>query len=474
MSQRLDRAAARYSAMVAGDSEGRRRAAAIGLLSAALCLAPVVSHAADLPTAAPAPVFPVAVVPNWTGFYIGGHMGLIDSNARYNYSTVFSGQITNHTRIGRINGAAPGAFVGFNYQMGSVVVGVEGDVTFTAGQFNLNGPTVDQLEFSNAVYTASGRLGYLLTPSTLAYGKGGISVISLSGFNNLPPQVFHKTTSGTQIGAGIEQLITDNIAVRVEGDYTSGSNRLVINQGFDQYRPSFLWVTAGLSYKFDPGIKHPVGEPTFDLPNRYITHDPNWTSVWIGGDAGVSGAQLTRYDRVSGNTGNLVGPYNDIRFVGGALAGVDLQLGRHFVVGAAIDAQFLHSTFDDPNGVGLATIYNRVGVIHRISAVTGRLGYLVSPTLLVYGKGGPAQIEFAPEQDYFAAINPATRVQDKDLAAVQGGLGIETLVADHVALRVEGLYTRATRPVVIDGVLPAQNTLQPSTLTGTVGLVVKY
>ncbi len=422
-----------------------------------------------LPGLLPAPQVKVNQdVPDWNGFYIGGHMGLADAFTHYDYSTLFSGALNNHTRIGRINGAAPGGYGGFNYQFGAVVLGVEGDATFSNGMFRLNGPNFDFLQTSNLISTVSGRIGILAMPATMVYTRIGYSRIQLAGVEGFGTY-FHHTLPGTQTGVGIEHLIDDHVALRLEGTYTQSNADLALNQSFDHYRPVFYQVTAGLAFKLDP-LPHSTMMPVINMTNPFITHDPRWTSVYIGGLIGIGAGQVTRYDKTFGQ----MGPYSDIRFAPGVLAGGDVQLFRYFVLGAGIDTVWTASTFDDDVGAGLAPVVHRFAHIDRVSAVTGRAGVLVSPTFLLYGKVGPAQIRFVPEQSYFAAINPSVKTSAHDLEAIQGGFGVETLVADHLALRAEVLYTRANHSVVIDGLQPAQTTLQPSALTGAIGLVVKY
>jgi opacity protein-like surface antigen len=423
--------------------------------------------AADLPYRVAAPLAPAPLAPDWTGFYLGVHAGLIDSYARYDYATVFPGNLTNHTRIGSIGAGAPGLHGGFDYQFGSVVLGIEGDVTFTNGTFNLQGANFDFLRSSGALYTIGGRAGYLVTPDTLLFGKLGFSGIQLSGFDGFG-NTFDRTVTGTQAGLGIEHMLTDKVSLRVDGSYTFGNEDLVLNSGFDHYRPSFLSVTAGLSYKIDPFAAAHATAPTY--PNPLITHPPSWTSFYAGGLIGAGAGQLDRVDSTFGT----IGPNNSLGFAGGALIGADYQINNRFVVGAALDTIFTDSTFDDDVGVGAGPLINRVGRIDRISALTGRLGVLVGPTLMVYGKGGPADIHLIPNQAYFAAINPAVATPARDMAAWQGGFGMETLVADHAALRLETLYTRANHSMTIDGLVPGQTSIRPSALTGTVGLVLKY
>jgi opacity protein-like surface antigen len=415
-----------------------------------------------------APVLTPPTASNWNGFYFGVDMGVGSAFTHYDYANNFVGILDSHTKIGEINGASPGGYTGFNYQVGPLVFGAEADATFTNGMFRLNGPNVDFLQTSNLISTVSGRLGLLVTPDTMVYGRLGASRIQLAGVDSFGTY-FHHTLPGQQTGIGIEHLLADAVALRVEATYTSSDRALSLNNGFDQYRPSFLQVTAGLSYKIDP-LPNVVKAPPIDLKNPFLTHDPSWTSIYFGGLLGMGIGQVTRDDRTFG----LMGPYEDLRMSRGLMAGGDIQLFKYLVLGGAVERDWVKATFDDDVGTFTTPVIHRFAHVDRVSAVTARVGILVSPTTLFYVKGGPARIKFVPEQDYFAATNPAVVTSAHDMDAVQGGLGIETALADHVALRVEALYTRANQLILIDGLQPAQTSLQPSTLTAQVGLVVKY
>ncbi len=65
-----------------------------------------------------APVAPVYAAPfNWTGFYIGAHVGAGWSTEEW---------IANHN----LNGFLGGAQIGYNWQSGWVVFGVEADASW--------------------------------------------------------------------------------------------------------------------------------------------------------------------------------------------------------------------------------------------------------------------------------------------------------------------------------------------------------
>jgi opacity protein-like surface antigen len=112
--------------------------------------------------------------------------------------------------------------------------------------------------------------------------------------------------------------------------------------------------------------------------------------------------------------------------------------------------------------------------IDRVSAVTGRAGVLITPSTLAYFRGGPAWIRFTAEPDYFNAINPASGAGTSTMAATQLGMGVETFLTDHLALRVEGLFTHAHDEIALNGLAPDDTHLRPSIMSGTIGLLAKY
>lgn len=114
----------------------------------------------------PAPVF------SWTGFYIGAHGG-------YGWSN-FSGDdpTTGGTDTAQARGWLGGVTVGYNYQINSFVVGVEGDYSWA----DVNKTDSDPLglgggeaKLKNDFFaTAAVRLGYAVD-RFLLYGKGGVA-----------------------------------------------------------------------------------------------------------------------------------------------------------------------------------------------------------------------------------------------------------------------------------------------------------
>ena len=154
--------------------KGTMRSLLVGLISAtALSSAAFCADIAAKPVykAPPAGVLPVAY--DWTGFYVGGHVGY--GWAEKDWRDAFGLNIAN-----KANGFLGGGQVGFNYQIGQFVLGAEGDFSWTGinggttllgivpppgGSFNTN---------VNWTSTLTGRLGVAFD-RWLVYGKGGVA-----------------------------------------------------------------------------------------------------------------------------------------------------------------------------------------------------------------------------------------------------------------------------------------------------------
>jgi outer membrane immunogenic protein len=193
-----------------------------------------------------------ALVYNWTGFYIGGHIGggftdgtnLIGSDARF---------------LGGVQG-------GFDYQFApNWVLGVEAQYSWLTGSSNngvvfpagtvVTGNT-DQLG------SVTGRVGYTWGPA-LVYAKGGYAWrdnsnigVSFAGV----PQPF--TTDGNRkdgytVGAGLEYMFAPNWSAKAEYQYynfghttfTGGPAEIVGSR----FRDDEHTVKVGVNYRFGWG-----------------------------------------------------------------------------------------------------------------------------------------------------------------------------------------------------------------------------
>src|SRR5687768_7315434 len=97
-----------------------------------MCLA-APSMAADMPLKAP-PATAIAAVYNWTGFYLGGHVGYGWGRSTLNDVDNFCLGISNCPNPPdryNFDGIVGGVQAGYNWQTGNLVFGVEADFSFS-------------------------------------------------------------------------------------------------------------------------------------------------------------------------------------------------------------------------------------------------------------------------------------------------------------------------------------------------------
>ena len=203
------------------------------------------ASAADLPTRKEAPVY-VAPVPvfSWTGFYVGANLGAAFGNGSSSISgsTPFLNTFVNPLGIptggyGSNNSAfIGGGQAGYNYQIGSAVIGAETDLDWTNITHSGTFTTATALPGIGNVSTYVGgrldwlgttrlRVGFLPWDRFLIYGTGGIAygggvVNGAVTGNGGSGAAWLGTNSGARfgwsLGAGGEYAITNNVTFRAE------------------------------------------------------------------------------------------------------------------------------------------------------------------------------------------------------------------------------------------------------------------
>jgi outer membrane immunogenic protein len=285
------------------------------------------AFAADLPTHAPPPVF-LPPPPMWTGFYAGVNAGYEWSAS--NSVDVVSAVAFNNAVLSPLglsyapaaalgatrniplnsNGFIGGGQIGYNYQFATNwVVGIEADIQGIAGGNGtasvftvtprvgfapLTVQTTDTVSKSlNYLGTVRGRFGYLLTPTLLIYGDGGLAYGGINSDTGIFGAEVPNTGSspffglgrasttrvGWTAGGGAEWMFLPNWSAKVEyayydlGSVTYSSAPLTsnllpgqVNAGAVSFintaatRTHFNGniVRAGINYHFNWGAPAPV------------------------------------------------------------------------------------------------------------------------------------------------------------------------------------------------------------------------
>jgi outer membrane immunogenic protein len=227
-------------------------------VAAALCSA-TYAQAADLPhPPPPPPAAPVAYAPpvyNWSGFYIGGHLGWGFANS--SWSDPFRAGADTFSK----NGFLGGGQVGFNAQFDALVLGLEGDFSWT-GLKGAGADSIGDKLSTNTQWTSTvtGRIGAAFD-RLLVYGKGGVAFAhdkdSLTDLA-LNTSNVNLTRTGWTAGAGLEYALNQNWAVRLEYDYLGfGSKTLnfttpALGTVASNAKLNVQEVKAGIDFKFGP------------------------------------------------------------------------------------------------------------------------------------------------------------------------------------------------------------------------------
>ena len=165
---------------------------------------------------------------SWAGPYLGANLG-------YAWGAVAN------------NPAKPSGFVGgvqagYNWQSGSFVFGLEGDIQATGAE-----ETFAPWKFSNPWFgTVRGRAGFAFN-NVMFFGTGGLA------FGELRATTFglseSHTNAGWTLGAGAEMGLAPNWSAKIEYLYVDLANsNFVITGASNGYR--FGLIRAGVNYRF--------------------------------------------------------------------------------------------------------------------------------------------------------------------------------------------------------------------------------
>lgn len=212
-----------------------------GALTGGIALAALASLPASLPASSPAraaDMTPIAQRPVtsgyipaqffWTGFYIGAGIG-----GDWGTATL-TDPLVAATASPSLKGFLVTGISGVNFQISSVVVGVEADFTdpFAKGSaLDSNGNNLQTQVFWTSSVT--GRLG-MAFDRLLIYGKGGVAfdydrdTVTKPDTTTAIGSLYHV---GWTVGGGVEYAVTDHWTGRLEYDYLRFASKGLTYQG---------------------------------------------------------------------------------------------------------------------------------------------------------------------------------------------------------------------------------------------------
>jgi outer membrane immunogenic protein len=203
--------------------------ATMRMMTAAVCFVIVGAHGA---------IAQQAPSTNWQGAYVGGFGG-----ALFGHGEIVSLSNTT-TKSTSSEKAVGGAFGGYNWQFGSLVIGAETDWTRIA-------------DSSHDLFTLRGRAGWAFGNSML-YATVGAGTQTATITRLATGQEVEQRHTGVIAGGGFETMLASNLSLRIEGltfnpgkeqyDFAASGLNGPSSATFDFHR---TFVRAGISYHFN-------------------------------------------------------------------------------------------------------------------------------------------------------------------------------------------------------------------------------
>jgi outer membrane immunogenic protein len=185
---------------------------------------------------------------SWTGFYIGLNAGLANGQTGADFGLIAGLLNTDY----EMSGAVYGGQIGYNWQSGNLVLGIEG----TYAGSSLQGSTTCILIFEckrevESVGTVVGRLGVAMDRSLL-YAMGGFawgkvnSDFSIIGITLATDSKDHR---GWVAGFGFEHALSNNLSLRLEYSHIDLGSE--VHFGAADVDVQMDTVRLGVNYKFN-------------------------------------------------------------------------------------------------------------------------------------------------------------------------------------------------------------------------------
>jgi outer membrane immunogenic protein len=216
----------------------------------------------------------LAPVSNWSGLYVGGNLGYGWGDGNTDFSFLPSPadfNINNASLRAPSSGVTGGAQVGYNWQVGSVVTGLEADIQGSGIKGSARAPAIIQKTglpdpFGSFLSsepklswfgTVRGRLGVTVTPDLLLYGTAGLAYGEVDASANWfqfvdeqAPASVRKTKVGWTAGAGAEWMFARNWSAKLEYLYVDLGSESAIGD-FTPVDPVFK---VGYTWRFRENI----------------------------------------------------------------------------------------------------------------------------------------------------------------------------------------------------------------------------
>ena len=360
---------------------------------------------------------------SWQGFYIGGHGGYGWGDNPFSLSisspaaTPPTGALSGTTMRGWLAGAQ----IGYNWQYGRFVTGLEFDLS--AADIKGSSPTASipstvpgTAESSSLGHhvkylgTLRGRLGWLPLDNVLLYGTAGLAWERLernstdTSVDAASTNVFHSVDPSDHFGwvagvGGEVMLGSSNWIGRLEylhydfgrvldtGVFSLTQPGLTASSVETAGRQTINVLRAGVSYKFGPQV---AAAPSTPLYTKAPPLPAPTQQIWAGFYIGAHGGYGWKNNDFSVSDIDVPVTGIDSRgFVAGGQAGNNWQYGR-VVGGVEVDGSATGIQGTSAPAIGGVATETLSDKVKYLGTIRGRLGWTPLNNVLLYGTGGLA------------------------------------------------------------------------------------
>jgi outer membrane immunogenic protein len=213
-------------------------------IAAALLTAPAARAADIVHPSYKAPAYVAPAAANWTGFYLGINGGYGFGSSDWDDPAISLDP----------SGGLAGATLGYNWQTGSWVWGLEGDIDWA----DIKGDTACGIGTCETkaewLGTARLRVGYAGWNNWLPYFTGGAAFAGLKADNSLSGTTASKTQLGWTAGVGVEYAFRSNWSAKIEylyadlGSFDCSTACSLVTPDNVSFKVNL--IRAGINYRF--------------------------------------------------------------------------------------------------------------------------------------------------------------------------------------------------------------------------------
>ncbi|WP_306257894.1 outer membrane protein [Pararhizobium sp. IMCC21322] len=360
----------------------------------------------------------------FSGFYVGAHTGY--GSAEYEGR---AGPVTTEPTIRSFDneGYLVGGHAGYNWKTASnFVLGLEGDITVAPWNGAISGTSTSSRFVAghlSGIASLRARLGFQ-ADQALIYATGGVAFASSQGSGGYTVQFNRKSEiiTGAVAGAGIEWMVSDNVALRAEGLYYWFDQEQSGNGGTGFGGIQDTWIArVGASYYFNPASGDDAEPIVADFSGFYVGGGVGYGSANYAGDADPSSS--ANYSASPNFAGYMISAHAGYNWqvADMVIAGVEADAGLNPWVGASIVPE------NDTHFIS--------GQLSGIASLRGRLGIQMDRSL-IYATGGVAFASSTANGGYTVQLNRKAEI----IVGPVAGAGLEWMATEKLSLRAEGMY----------------------------------